>query len=75
MYKRALWCGSDATLAGALLVEKILIELFSHRRRDATGPERTRTELLEFLCESLDDEDEVLLALADELGRFVDLVG
>lgn len=41
----------------------------------ALGPERTRRELIHFLTESVDDEDEVLLALADELGGFVDYVG
>uniref|UniRef100_A0A6B2L0U3 TOG domain-containing protein n=1 Tax=Arcella intermedia TaxID=1963864 RepID=A0A6B2L0U3_9EUKA len=41
----------------------------------ALGPERTQKELLPFLKESLDDEDEVLLALAEELGKFVEYVG
>jgi len=41
----------------------------------ALGPERTRRELLHFLAESVDDEDEVLLALAEELGNFVEYVG
>jgi serine/threonine-protein phosphatase 2A regulatory subunit A len=54
----------------------------------ALGPERTRKELIQFLtgwakivtinCAFLDtiyDEDEVLLALADQLGNFVPLVG
>lgn len=42
----------------------------------ALGPERTRTELVPFLQESLDDDDEILLALAEELGApFVDYLG
>ncbi|PRP84552.1 phosphoprotein phosphatase A [Planoprotostelium fungivorum] len=41
----------------------------------ALGPERTRRELIHFLTDSVDDEDEVLLALADELGGFVEYVG
>src|SRR5690606_29919383 len=42
----------------------------------ALGPERTRSELLPFLAgECVDDEDEVLLALADEMGKFVEYVG
>jgi serine/threonine-protein phosphatase 2A regulatory subunit A len=41
----------------------------------ALGQERSRTELVPFLEESIDDEDEVLLALADELGNMVDYVG
>ena len=39
------------------------------------GEERTRRELIPFVNESVDDEDEVLLALAEELGEFVPLVG
>jgi serine/threonine-protein phosphatase 2A regulatory subunit A len=35
----------------------------------ALGPERARDELVPFLQDSLDDEDEVLLALAEELGQ------
>jgi len=41
----------------------------------ALGAERTRDELVPFLNESLDDEDEVLLAMAGELGKLVPLVG
>ncbi|EPY53181.1 protein phosphatase regulatory subunit Paa1 [Schizosaccharomyces cryophilus OY26] len=41
----------------------------------ALGPERTRDELIPFLDESIDDEDEVLSALATQLGDFVDYVG
>ena len=41
----------------------------------ALGPDRTRNELIPFLNESIDDEDEVLLALAEELGNFVAYVG
>lgn len=41
----------------------------------ALGEERTRAELIPFLTESNDDEDEVLLAMAEELGNFVPYVG
>lgn len=42
----------------------------------ALGPERARDELISFLQESVDDEDEVLLALAEELGRdFEEYIG
>jgi serine/threonine-protein phosphatase 2A regulatory subunit A len=41
----------------------------------ALGPERTREELVPFLHDSLDDEDEVLLALAEELGNLREYVG
>jgi hypothetical protein len=38
----------------------------------ALGLDRTREELIPFLQESVDDEDEVLLALAEELGKNFD---
>ena len=41
----------------------------------ALGPERTREELIPFLQDQLDDEDEVLLVLAEELGGFSEYVG
>lgn len=41
----------------------------------ALGVERTRTELIPFLTETIYDEDEVLLALAEQLGDFITLVG
>lgn len=42
----------------------------------ALGPERTRDELVSFLTDvAQDDEDEVFAVLADELGKFVPLVG
>ncbi len=41
----------------------------------ALGEERTRKELVPFLQESKDDEDEVLQAIAEELGDFVPFVG
>ncbi|KAL1973741.1 hypothetical protein VTN31DRAFT_5301 [Thermomyces dupontii] len=41
----------------------------------ALGPERTRDELIPFLDDSVEDEDEVLKAIADELGDFVEYVG
>lgn len=39
------------------------------------GPERTRNELLPFLLECSEDDDEVLVILAEALGDFIDLVG
>lgn len=42
----------------------------------ALGPERTRVELMQFLCESLmDEDDELLFHMAEELSRFIPLVG
>ena len=35
----------------------------------ALGPDRARDELIPFLQDSVDDEDEVLLALGEELGK------
>lgn len=42
---------------------------------EALGPERTREELLPFLAEGIDDDDEVLAAIASSLGRLVPHVG
>ena len=41
----------------------------------ALGEERTRKELIPFLNENSDDDDEVLLAMAEELGSFIPHVG
>jgi len=41
----------------------------------ALGPERTREELLPFLQEIIDDDDDVLIAMAEQLGNGVALVG
>merc|ERR1712227_717114 len=41
----------------------------------ALGVERTRSELIPFLTDAIYDEDEVLLALAEQLGTFTPLVG
>lgn len=41
----------------------------------ALGVERTRKELVPFLTETIYDEDEVLLAMAEQLGTFTKLVG
>lgn len=41
----------------------------------ALGDERTRKELIPFLAESTDDDDEVLLAMAEQLGNLVPHVG
>lgn len=41
----------------------------------ALGVQRTRQELIPFLTETIYDEDEVLLALAEQLGSFITLVG
>ena len=41
----------------------------------ALGPERTRNELIPFLCESSDDDDDILVALCGSLGNFVNYVG
>mmetsp|Transcript_18429 Transcript_18429/g.32649 ORF Transcript_18429/g.32649 Transcript_18429/m.32649 type:complete len:586 (+) Transcript_18429:232-1989(+) len=42
---------------------------------DALGPERTRKELVPFLTDSIDDEDEVLLVVAEMLGKFEGYIG
>lgn len=59
--------------------EDVSVRLNSIRRLStiarALGVERTRNELIPFLNECNDDEDEVLLAMAEELGDFVPHVG
>lgn len=41
----------------------------------ALGIERTKSELIPFLTDTIYDEDEVLLALAEQLANFTPLVG
>lgn len=41
----------------------------------ALGAERTRNELLPFLAEMADDDEEILITLSEALGNFVNLVG
>ncbi len=41
----------------------------------ALGPQRTREELLPYLSDSVDDEDEVLEVIASSLGKLVPYVG
>ncbi|KAJ1545794.1 hypothetical protein HK096_005967, partial [Nowakowskiella sp. JEL0078] len=68
-----------AVLIDELKHDDVVLRLNAIRRLSsialALGPDRTRDELIPFLDESIDDEDEVLLALADELGNFVEFVG
>lgn len=59
--------------------EEVSLRLNAIRRLStialALGHVRTRDELVPFLDESLDDEDEVLQVLAGELGSFTEYVG
>ena len=69
-----------AILIDELKNEDVQLRLNSIKRlgtiANALGHYRTRTELIPFLNEScIDDEDEVLLALAQVLGTFVPHVG
>jgi len=68
-----------AILIDELKNENIQLRLNSIRRLStiavALGMQRTRDELIPFLNDSIDDEDEVLIALAEELGNFVEYVG
>lgn len=69
------WCACSDELRN----EDVALRLNSVRRLStialALGEERTRNELIPFISESNDDEDEVLLALAEELGGFLPYVG
>jgi serine/threonine-protein phosphatase 2A regulatory subunit A len=69
-----------ALLMDELRSEDVQLRLNAIRRVStialALGPDRARDELVPFLQESVDDEDEVLLALADELGKnFEEYIG
>eukprot|EP00158_Paraphelidium_tribonemae_P005023 Partr_v1_DN27113_c0_g2_i7_m16050 putative (regulatory) subunit len=68
-----------AVLIDELKHEDVAYRLNAIRRLStialALGVERAREELIPFLDESIEDEDEVLLALADELGNMVDFIG
>eukprot|EP01045_Picozoa_sp_COSAG04_P027304 COSAG04_NODE_3969_length_2389_cov_2.134061_1_plen_606_part_00 len=68
-----------AVLIEELKADDTHLRLMAIRQLDhiakALGEERTRLELVPFLTESIDDDDEVLLALTEELGKFVPLVG
>ncbi|CAN7127496.1 unnamed protein product [Brassica rapa subsp. narinosa] len=68
-----------AVLIDELKNDDIQLRLNSIRRLStiarALGEERTRKELIPFLSENSDDDDEVLLAMAGELGVFIPFVG
>ncbi|KAL5070652.1 hypothetical protein RYX36_021539 [Vicia faba] len=68
-----------AVLIDELKNDDIQLRLNSIRRLStiarALGEERTRKELIPFLTENNDDDDEVLLAMAEELGVFIPYVG
>jgi serine/threonine-protein phosphatase 2A regulatory subunit A len=59
--------------------ENVQLRLNSIRRlttiASALGPERTRAELVPFLADANDDEDECLLAVAEEMVNLIGLVG
>jgi len=68
-----------AVLIDELRNEDVQLQLNSMKKLTtialALGVERTRSELIPFLTDSMCDEDEVLLALAEQLGKFTPLVG
>ncbi|CEJ54290.1 Putative Protein phosphatase 2 (Formerly 2A), regulatory subunit A [Penicillium brasilianum] len=68
-----------AVLIDELKHDDVLLRLNAIRRLStialALGPERTRDELIPFLDDSVEDEDEVLTALSEELGNFTEYVG
>ncbi|MFH4983189.1 hypothetical protein AB6A40_009898 [Gnathostoma spinigerum] len=68
-----------AVLIDELRNEDVQLRLNSIRKLStialALGVERTRGELVQFLTDTIYDEDEVLLALAEQLGNFTPLVG
>lgn len=68
-----------AVLIDELRNEDVQLQLNSMNKLStialALGVERTRNELIPFLTDSHCEEDEVLLALAEQLGSFTPLVG
>ncbi|KAL2871124.1 protein phosphatase 2A structural subunit TPD3 [Aspergillus lucknowensis] len=68
-----------AVLIDELKHDDVLLRLNAIHRLStialALGPERTREELIPFLDDSVEDEDEVLTALSEELGSFIEYVG
>ncbi|KAK4922270.1 protein phosphatase 2A structural subunit, partial [Elasticomyces elasticus] len=68
-----------AVLIDELKHDDVLLRLNAIHRLStialALGPDRTRDELIPFLDDSVEDEDEVLTALAEELGNFTEYVG
>ncbi|KZF22191.1 phospho protein phosphatase A [Xylona heveae TC161] len=68
-----------AVLIDELKHDDVLLRLNAIHRLStialALGAERTRDELIPFLDESVEDEDEVLTALSEELGNFIEYVG
>ncbi|KAJ4424322.1 protein phosphatase 2A structural subunit [Gnomoniopsis sp. IMI 355080] len=68
-----------AVLIDELKHDDVILRLNAIRRLStialALGAERTREELIPFLDESVEDEDEVLVALSEELGNFIEYVG
>ena len=68
-----------AVLIDELKNDDIQLRLNSTRKLStisrALGEERTRKELIPFLSENNDDDDEVLSAMAEELGVFIPYVG
>ncbi|KAJ5246151.1 ARM repeat-containing protein [Penicillium chermesinum] len=68
-----------AVLIDELKHDDVLLRLNAIHRLStialALGPERTRDELIPFLDDSVEDEDEVLTALSEELGNFTEYVG
>nr|XP_054760167.1 serine/threonine-protein phosphatase 2A 65 kDa regulatory subunit A alpha isoform-like [Lytechinus pictus] len=76
--------GDDSLYPIAVLVDELRHEDVTRRLLSikklstialALGEERTRAELIPFLTDTIYDEDEVLLALAEQLGTFTPFVG
>ena len=68
-----------AVLIDELRTDDVQIRLRSIEKLDiiaqALGPERTREELVPFISETVYDDDEVLLSLAERLGNLIPEVG
>ena len=64
-----------STIALALGVRRYFSRKNFYKTTNICQVERTRSELIPFLTDTIYDEDEVLLALAEQLGTFTPLVG
>ncbi|KAH7819998.1 putative protein phosphatase 2A regulatory subunit A [Monocercomonoides exilis] len=68
-----------ANLMDCLRADDIQLRLRSVRNlsliADTIGPERTRNELLPYLIDCFNDDDEVLVAYGEEIGKLVPQVG
>lgn len=62
-------------MRGEDMIKRISAISNLHVVAEMLGPERTRVELLPYLNEFLENEDEVIIAMCESLGNLLDLTG